>query len=145
MSNLRIEQPLLLALMEFMQRLAALVPRPRLHPIRFHGVLAPNAKLRKAVVPLPPQPPLVATAPAHADDCDHTPAGNGNGRMRWGAIVEAGVQYRNRALPVMRWSTAAHCGHRRADRHRSHPHGSGVRCAATTARGGRAGISVEAD
>ena len=29
--------------LEFMQRLAALVPRPRLHLIRFHGVLAPNA------------------------------------------------------------------------------------------------------
>ncbi len=27
----------------FMQRLAALVPRPRLHLIRHHGVLAPNA------------------------------------------------------------------------------------------------------
>ena len=25
--------------LEFMQHLAALVPRPRLHPIRFHGVL----------------------------------------------------------------------------------------------------------
>ena len=32
--------------LEFMQRLAALVPRPRLNLIRFHGVLAPNAKLR---------------------------------------------------------------------------------------------------
>jgi Putative transposase len=31
---------------EFMQRLAALVPRPRVHLIRFHGVLAPHAKLR---------------------------------------------------------------------------------------------------
>ena len=31
--------------LEFMQRLAALVPRPRLHLIRFHGVLAPNARL----------------------------------------------------------------------------------------------------
>ena len=69
--------------MEFMQRLAAMVPRPRVHPIRFHGVLAPNAKLCKAVVPLPPQPPPVATAPAHAGDCGHTPAGNGNERMRW--------------------------------------------------------------
>ncbi len=38
--------------LEFMQRLAALVPRPRLHLIRFHGVLAPNAKLRAMVVPL---------------------------------------------------------------------------------------------
>ena len=34
-----------------MQRLAALVPRPRLHLIRLHGVLAPNAKLRAQVVP----------------------------------------------------------------------------------------------
>ncbi len=36
---------------EFMQRLAALVPRPRHHLIRFHGMLAPHAKLRAAVVP----------------------------------------------------------------------------------------------
>ena len=28
--------------LELMQRLAALVPRPRLHLIRFHGVLAPH-------------------------------------------------------------------------------------------------------
>ena len=34
--------------LELMQRLAALVPRPRLHLIRFHGVLAPHAKLRAA-------------------------------------------------------------------------------------------------
>ena len=40
---------------EFMQRLAALVPRPRLHLIRFHGVLAPNAGLRGAIVPGPGQ------------------------------------------------------------------------------------------
>jgi hypothetical protein len=32
--------------LEFMQRLAALVPRPRLRLILFHGVLSPNAKLR---------------------------------------------------------------------------------------------------
>ena len=37
--------------LEFMQRLAALVPRPRLHLIRFHGVLAPNAKLRCEIIP----------------------------------------------------------------------------------------------
>jgi len=41
--------------LEFMQRLAALVPRPRLHLIRFHGVLAPHAKLRAALVPGPPE------------------------------------------------------------------------------------------
>ncbi len=37
--------------LEFMQRLAALVPRPRLNLIRFHGVLAPNAKLRSEIIP----------------------------------------------------------------------------------------------
>lgn len=37
--------------LEFMQRRAALAPRPRLHLIRFHGVLAPNAGLRAAIVP----------------------------------------------------------------------------------------------
>ena len=41
--------------LEFMQRLAALVPRPRLHLIRFHGVLAPHATLRTAIVTLPVQ------------------------------------------------------------------------------------------
>ena len=37
--------------LEFMQRMAALVPRPQLHLIRFHGVLAPNAKLRASSRP----------------------------------------------------------------------------------------------
>lgn len=40
---------------EFMQRLAALVPRPWLRLIRLHGVLAPNARLRPLVVPKKPE------------------------------------------------------------------------------------------
>ena len=47
--------------LEFVQRLAALVPRPRLHLTRFHGVLAPNAGLRAAIVPGPAQKPSVAS------------------------------------------------------------------------------------
>jgi len=42
--------------LEFMRRRAALVPRARLHLIRFHGVLAPNAGLRAAIVPGAPAP-----------------------------------------------------------------------------------------
>ena len=57
---------ILLTPMEFMQRLAALVPRPRLHLIRFHGVLAPNAKLRSKVVPTPAQ-----KTTAGEGDCQH--------------------------------------------------------------------------
>ena len=37
--------------LEFMQRLAALVPRPRRHLIRFHGALATSVKLRALMVP----------------------------------------------------------------------------------------------
>jgi hypothetical protein len=59
---------LVMSPMEFMQRLAALVPRPRLHLIRFHGVLAPNAKLRAQVVPQGPEveKQLTEAAPAAA-------------------------------------------------------------------------------
>ncbi len=34
--------------LEFMQRMAALVPRPRLHLIRFHDVLAPKRQAARA-------------------------------------------------------------------------------------------------
>ncbi len=39
--------------MEFLAKLAALVPRPRANLTRYHGVLAPNAKYRKLIVPTP--------------------------------------------------------------------------------------------
>ena len=58
--------------MEFMQRLAALVPRPRLHLIRFHGVLAPNAKMRARVVPQGPDEGAEAAKPAECEaNCAH--------------------------------------------------------------------------
>ena len=37
--------------LEFLEKLAALVPTPRAHLVRFHGLLAPAAKWRPAVVP----------------------------------------------------------------------------------------------
>ena len=40
--------------MEFMGRLTALVPKPRVNLTRFHGVFSPNSKLRKDVVPQEP-------------------------------------------------------------------------------------------
>ena len=55
--------------LQFMQRLAALVPRPRLHLIRFHGVLAPHAKLRAQIVPSVP-----ASVPGTCDHRAQTPA-----------------------------------------------------------------------
>ena len=37
---------------EFLERLAALIPPPRRHWHRYHGVFAPNHPLRQAVTPL---------------------------------------------------------------------------------------------
>ncbi len=63
--------------LEFMQRLAALVPRPRLHLIRCHGVLAPNARLRAAIVPGPPE-----SEPAD-EDAHGAPA-----RLSWARLLK---------------------------------------------------------
>jgi hypothetical protein len=65
--------------LEFMQRLAALVPRPRLHLIRFHGVLAPNAGLRAAIVPGSPEKP----GDEAAHDAHEAPA-----RMGWARLLK---------------------------------------------------------
>ena len=48
--------------LEFMQRLAARVPRPQLQLLRFHGVLAPNAKLHSLVMPQGPPAQAVVAA-----------------------------------------------------------------------------------
>jgi hypothetical protein len=63
-----------------MQRLAALVPRPQLHLIRSHGVLAPNAKLRAQVVPREPEAPAQEAKPA---ECDARSAHHRPVRLSW--------------------------------------------------------------
>jgi len=47
---------LILSPIELIEKLAALVPPPRQNLVRYHGVLAPNAKLRSQVVPKKPDP-----------------------------------------------------------------------------------------
>src|SRR5262245_22985506 len=42
---------LLLDPLELIEKLSVLIPPPRFHLLRFHGVLAPRAQLRAAVVP----------------------------------------------------------------------------------------------
>jgi hypothetical protein len=80
---------LVMSPLEFMQRLAALVPRPRLHLIRFHGVLAPNAKLRALVVPqevpqVPETPAQQATPAACEANCAHHRAV----RLSWAKLLK---------------------------------------------------------
>jgi hypothetical protein len=71
--------------LEFMQRLPALVPRPRLHLIRFGGVLAPNAKLRAMVLPQEPEAPAQEAKPAAcgAGCAHHRPV-----RLSWARLLK---------------------------------------------------------
>ena len=50
-----------------MERLVALVPRPRVHLTRYHGVLGPHYKHRKQVVPKPPELKLVTQDQVEAE------------------------------------------------------------------------------
>jgi Putative transposase len=79
--------------LEFMERLAAPVPRPCLHLIRFHGVLAPNAKLRSKIVPAPAER---ATEPPtdHAQGQGEIPC------MSW-ARLQTSLRYRHQTLPEL--------------------------------------------
>ena len=73
--------------LEFMQRLAALVPRPRLHLIRFHGVLAPNAKLRPLVVPQGPEVEEQTTEAAPASECETETVQDRPHRISWARLL----------------------------------------------------------
>ncbi len=66
-----------------MQRLAALVPRPRLHFIRFHGVLTANAKLRALVVPKEPEAPEAKPSECEANCEHHRPM-----RLSWAKLLK---------------------------------------------------------
>lgn len=48
--------------LELLDRLARLVPPPRIHRHRYHGVLAPNARLRSTVVSIGRPPPVESPA-----------------------------------------------------------------------------------
>ncbi len=90
---------LVMSPLEFMQRLAALVPRPRLHLIRFHGVLAPNAKLRALVVPQEVlQAPKPAPQEAKPAECEANCAHHRPVRLSWASLAGRAGPEARRAL-----------------------------------------------
>lgn len=72
---------LVLEPVEFLRRLAALVPPPRTNLVRFFGVFAPNASLRKHLVPKPPKP-----SPAASPTAPATPAASY--RVPWAQLLK---------------------------------------------------------
>jgi len=63
---------------ELIEKLIPLIPRPRCHLVRYHGILGPAATDRAKVVPTPPAPPAADGAGAEAAGIDK--AGEGEFR-----------------------------------------------------------------
>ncbi len=82
---------------EFLQRLAVLVPRPRLHLIRFHGVVAPNAALRSQIVPDESD-----QAPNTPDEHSDAPYASTQARLSWAQLLK-------RVFAIDR-ASCPHCG-----------------------------------
>jgi len=69
--------------LELIDRLAALIPPPRRHRHRYHGVLAPNSPLRAAAVAFGREPPgEVASPPPAPASSAHSPA-----RYLWALLL----------------------------------------------------------
>ena len=66
--------------MELLEKLAALVPPPRFHLLRYHGVLAPRARDRGRIVPAKPvEESTAADRASSAPPCAH--------RLRWATLL----------------------------------------------------------
>jgi hypothetical protein len=68
---------ILLEPLALLERLAPLVPAPRSHLVRYHGILAPCASWRDRVVPAGPRPVAVDNAAGQAPEVPYERAGGG--------------------------------------------------------------------
>ena len=78
---------------DFLRRVAALIPPPRVNLVRFFGVLAPNARLRARVVPAtqpnlerPQEQAPAPTSPPHPSQVDLTPPATS--RIPWAELLK---------------------------------------------------------
>ncbi|MCI1709236.1 MAG: transposase [Chiayiivirga sp.] len=85
---------------EFIAKLAALVPPPRAHLTRFHGIFAPNANLRAQLTPR-----IAAKAAQRPPIARRPHAGRETRRDELGATPQARVRHR-------RGNGCVHCGGR---------------------------------
>ena len=78
---------LVLTPLEFIDRIAALVPPPRAHRHRYYGVLAPNASLRVAVTALAPVAIAPSPPPADAAQTQEEPLHRAAARYLWAILL----------------------------------------------------------
>jgi len=84
---------IVLSPLQLLERLVAFVPPPRMHRHRYHGVLAPHAGLRAAVVAIgrAPAPTPSRTdsepAPLASGSLDESPRSASPARIRWAVLL----------------------------------------------------------
>lgn len=84
---------LLFSPMELLEKLASLVPLPRINAVRYHGILAPHAKLRSQIVP--------GTAPEEKkDESTSEVPSNKNKRLGWSQLLARVFQIDIKTCPL---------------------------------------------
>jgi hypothetical protein len=76
--------------LELMEKLAALIPQPRVHLVRYHGCLAPHAKIRSLIVPKrleSPAPAILDAQAAASSGEDSTKKPKVRRRMSWAELL----------------------------------------------------------
>lgn len=79
---------------QLLARLATLVPPPRVHGLRYHGVFAPNSKVRSRIVPAAPEPsspppvaPSAAPSPSARSPSHAKPKSSRTYRVPWAELL----------------------------------------------------------
>jgi hypothetical protein len=78
---------LLLDPLELLEKLTLLIPPPRFHTLRFHGVLGPAAAWRSAVIPGRPEAEAAGPAAAGPGAGAGPPAAPRERASRWAALL----------------------------------------------------------
>jgi len=106
--------------LDFIARLASLVPKPRVNLTRFHGVFAPNSQQRASVTP---GKRGRGAKPKASEAGGRKSAGATSGRDDLGAAAQTPLRHRHRDLFGLRRGAADHRLHRgpRGDRKDSRP------------------------
>jgi hypothetical protein len=84
---------IVLSPLQLLERLVAFVPPPRMHRHRYHGVLAPHAGLRAAVVAIgrslgqTPSPTDPGPTPLASGSLDEPPRSASPARIRWAVLL----------------------------------------------------------
>ena len=107
----------------FIERLAALVPRPRAHQHTYHGVLAPAAAYRDLIVPGPRSPSAASNASSTCASAlnSTTPSESSAQRATWAELLKRVFAVRRARMPKLRLKAQADRPHQRRSRRPQDP------------------------